>query len=292
MDNLRGLRAAIEKEFGVTIPTLAPPGAAPFVDWHVLGAFSADLIVRRNARIVALSGCQGSGKSTLAQILAAALVDKGRRAIAVSVDDFYLPQSARAELGRTVHPLLITRGVPGTHDTRWLGKVLAQVHSGAADVQIPRFDKGQDDRREVVVEVGVDVLILEGWCVGVTPQPEAELVNPCNALEAEEDQQRIWRTWVNQQIAQHYLPLWEHADLWLHLRPPGFSQVLSWRTQAEQQLPVEQRMTRAQMVRFVAHYERLTRWQQRTPARGPGFLLRLDAQHNVDSVTVANRPTI
>ena len=34
----------------------------------------------------------------------------------LSLDDLYLPKAERLRLARDVHPLLATRGVPGTHD--------------------------------------------------------------------------------------------------------------------------------------------------------------------------------
>src|SRR5688500_9764536 len=69
------------------------------------------------ALLVGVSGCQGSGKSTLASLLVLLLKEMmGLNAINLSIDDFYLTRAEREMLARTVHPLLATRGVPGTHD--------------------------------------------------------------------------------------------------------------------------------------------------------------------------------
>jgi len=38
----------------------------------------------------------------------------------LSLDDFYLGHAARLQLARDIHPLLATRGVPGTHDIAFL----------------------------------------------------------------------------------------------------------------------------------------------------------------------------
>jgi len=189
-------------------------------------------------------------------------------------------------LAREVHPLLRTRGVPGTHDCDWLRDVLQSVHSGQRSLRIPQFDKGLDDRVETL-SATADMLILEGWCVGVAPQPEDLLAQPCNALERNEDPQGVWRRWVNAQITLRYQPLWSHVDLWLHLRVPGFAQVVAWREQQERSLPSAQRMSKLELERFIAHYERLTRWQWHHPARGPGMLIQLDAQHGVAGVTIS-----
>src|SRR5262252_5588246 len=81
----------------------------------------------RRPRIVAISGAQGSGKTTLATLLAERLSFLGVRAASCSLDDFYYDRPTRAELARSVHPLLITRGVPGTHDVELCERVLADV---------------------------------------------------------------------------------------------------------------------------------------------------------------------
>ena len=71
---------------------------------------------------------------------AAALTAAGSVAAAVSLDDFYLTRARRHALARTVHPLLATRGVPGTHDLPLLLDVLLRVRSGRP-VRLPVFDK-------------------------------------------------------------------------------------------------------------------------------------------------------
>ena len=250
---------------------------AEFVDWHAL----ADVVLTQlaelssPAKVVAVSGSQGSGKSTLAAILGASLP----HAAPVSIDDFYLTKAQRQHLAESVHPLLATRGVPGTHDTAWLQEVLAAVRCGQLR-QVPHFDKGADDRAGQH-DFADEVMILEGWCVGVTPQASADLDDPVNRLEAEQDTERVWRTWVNQQIVQDYLPLWQEVDFWIHLKAPGFAQVLEWRSQQEAGLPEAQRMSADALEQFVMHYERLTRHMWLSPLAGPGIAVTLDSSHQV-----------
>ena len=68
------------------------------------------------ALVVGLTGSQGSGKSTLAARLPPLLAARNLRAAVLSLDDLYLPKAERQRLAREVHPLLATRGVPGTHE--------------------------------------------------------------------------------------------------------------------------------------------------------------------------------
>lgn len=266
-----------------------PVAASGYADWQHASALVAGLTQATGAHVVAISGSQGSGKSTLARCLEQTLLAAGEQAAAVSIDDFYLTHAARLALAQQVHPLLQTRGVPGTHDWQWLHRVLDDLHNGRSHLKLPTFDKGLDDR---VGEREVDarVLVFEGWCLGVKAQPDAALVTPCNALERQEDVDGVWRRWVNQQLHAHYESLWAKVDLWVHLRVPGFAQVHAWRSQQEQQIPLSKRMDEHQITRFIAHYQRLTEalWQQ-SPAT-PGVVLQLDEQHQVTQVSVLLSP--
>ena len=278
-------RASLQLDQKLVFPEPAPG----YADWRQASALIASVALATEARVVAISGSQGSGKSTLAQCLQNTLINAGQQAAAVSIDDFYLTREARTALAEQVHPLLQTRGVPGTHDWQWLHQVLDEVHSGNTPLSVPVFDKGLDDRVEPR-EIDANLLVFEGWCLGVKAQPESALATPCNALERDEDVEGKWRQWVNDQLRKHYESLWQKVDLWVHLRVPGFAQVQAWRSQQEQQIPLEQRMDEAQITRFIAHYQRLTEalWQQQ-PAT-PGFVLQLDEQHQVTQVTVSLAP--
>ncbi|RMF19204.1 MAG: kinase [Gammaproteobacteria bacterium] len=222
--------------------------------------------------MVGIQGCQGSGKSTLAAWMQAALHARGLRVAVMSLDDFYLSRKARRALAERIHPLLQTRGVPGTHDTHLLADVLGRLRSGDCPVTLPRFDKATDNPRPEhdwpVLKEPADVVILEGWCWGIPPEPEAGLTDPVNALEVQEDPDGRWRQWVNARLASDYAPLYALMDkLWV-LRAPGFGCVARWRTEQESRLretllargeSVSGVMTPEQIERFVAHYERLTR---------------------------------
>ena len=264
--------------------------AVDLSDWHALAKQMIDTLSdsdrQRMPRIIGVSGSQGSGKSTLARVVVEHLQGRGFTAAAVSLDDFYLTHADRPALGRTVHPLLRTRGVPGTHDTDWLQQAMATMHQTtrqAATIPLPVFDKGMDDRsgqRESLAQV----LVLEGWCLGVRAQPEEMLQDPINTLEREEDPQGVWRCWVNEQIRQHYEPLWRQIDYWVQLKPPGFEQVVRWRGQQEQQIEPTLRMDAIALGRFIDHYERLTRWQWESPPQQPGLSVCLAKDHSVQSI--------
>lgn len=214
--------------------------------------------------ILGLCGAQGSGKSTLAAGLRTLMAREGRRTAILSLDDLYLARRQRARLAADIHPLFRTRGVPGTHDTVRGIAILEAVKAGAP-VLLPRFDKGQDEPfgDGEAIAGPIDLLIFEGWCVGARPQPEADLAIPVNALERDEDADRIWRRHVNHQLRGPYAELFAWIDRLALLAAPDFPVVRTWRGQQEAALVARgasRAMDAAQLDRFVQHYERLTRY--------------------------------
>jgi len=263
----------------------------PFWQWSVVARALAPTLLAGEQRIVSITGSQGSGKSTFARILVQQLNELGVQAAGVSLDDFYLSKQSRAQLGRDVHPLLATRGVPGTHDWGRLGDVLEQFSrsKGVFNLSLPQFDKGVDDRVQDI-HVAAEVLVFEGWCLGVQPQPQALLQKPVNELERLEDPQGSWRQWCNQQIHQHYQRLWDFVDAWMLLQPPDFAQVIEWRRQQEMDLAPAQRMSESALQRFIQHYERLTRWQWQQPLGGEGLGFDLTAGHQIAAIRPLGQP--
>lgn len=240
-----------------------PDRTGPHLGWEAADRAVAEAIADRHSILgkrvlVGLSGAQGSGKSTMAPRIAALLTARGLQATVLALDDFYLPRAARAVLAREVHPLLATRGVPGTHDVALLGSAIDDLLAGRSTT-VPRFDKASDDRTgEVRVEGPVDAVILEGWCIGAGAQSAEALAEPVNALEREEDPDATWRQWVNDHLAGDYKDLFERLDLRVFLRAPDFTVVAKWRGEQEAHLGVRG-MSPAAIKRFIAHFERITR---------------------------------
>lgn len=221
--------------------------------------------VRRRTVTIGVCGAQGSGKSTIAKAAARLLEERGLRAVALSLDDFYLPKAARERLAAEVHPLLATRGPPGTHDVALAGAALDQL-KGRGRIALPQFDKAADNRTPrgtwTTIATPVDVVLFEGWCVGARAQGEAALAEPVNELERREDPDGRWRAYVNAQLDGPYQGLWEKMQELVLLQAPSFEVVVAWRTEQERKLRARagQGMSDAEVARFVQHYERLTRY--------------------------------
>jgi D-glycerate 3-kinase len=228
--------------------------------------------------VLGINGAQGSGKSTLCALLQVILeVGFSQRVVALSIDDFYLTRAERQHLAEQVHPLFITRGVPGTHDVTLAIKVLKSLKSAhhASSTPLPTFDKALDDRlpeKEGPIFQGrPDIVLFEGWCVGAQPEPEQRLARPINTLEIEEDVDGVWRRYVNQALGKQYAQLFGLLDALFLLKIPEFKAVYALRLEQEQQLAhalserhpetsTRQAMSVRELQRFIMHFQRLTEY--------------------------------
>jgi len=248
------------------------PSDALIADFYVpMAAWVAEHVEDR-VLVVGLNGAQGTGKSTLARLLQRLLERvHGLRVAILSLDDIYLTGPERMERAQTIHPLLATRGVPGTHDVELGIRVLHRLREGKP-IALPRFDKARDERCPASDwppwEGRCDVVIFEGWCVGARPQRADELEAPINGLERLEDPTGDWRWYVNRELGGHYQALFAELDLLVMLRPPDFDRVYAWREEQEVRLRAAgggpEVMSPTALRRFVMHFERLTRfmWEE------------------------------
>ncbi len=226
----------------------------------------------RRPMLLGINGAQGTGKSTLSSLIVTVLNAAGYRTLALSIDDFYLGRDVRKQLAESVHPLLQTRGVPGTHNTSLLQQTLQKLGqaSEGQTVPIPRFNKACDDLFPLAAwqnfEGPVDLVILEGWFIGIKAQPLSALRIPINDLEKNFDRQGIWRKYVNIKLHNDYEPLFHKLDRLLVLLAPSFDQVFRWRSMQEQKLRQKigakakdlRLMDEQQLKQFILHFERLT----------------------------------
>jgi len=244
--------------------------------------------------LIGMNGSQGSGKSTLAALLTRLLVNNhGLKAIDLSIDDFYHTRQSRLSLANKVHPLLETRGVPGTHDVSLMCETLQQLMRKSGDVLIPRFDKARDDRSPESewdrVSTPIDIVIVEGWCLGTPAQTDEELHAPVNELEALEDPDGSWRRYVNQQIKGRYQDINQLMDLWIMLQAPSFECVYQWRLEQEAKLADKLRqdeqenrvMTATQIHRFIQHYQRLTEHSLQQLPKRVHYRFSLDTERRI-----------
>ncbi|PCH61942.1 MAG: hypothetical protein COC19_03610 [SAR86 cluster bacterium] len=244
--------------------------------------------------VLGINGAQGTGKTTLAKFIRHVLTQRDLVVANLSLDDFYLSKAKRQQLADSVHPLLATRGVPGTHDIAQALRVFQSL-SDINSTSLPRFDKLHDDCLPQAswpkLSGPVDVIILEGWCLGLFSQQLKQLSPALNALEEKEDPQLIWRKYVNQQLQTPYQDLFAKIDYLLVLKAPNFESVLKWRSLQESKLPhthPDQLMNKAQLQRFLQFFERLTRHGFNTLDSHANLVFNLDENHGISSATHSN----
>ena len=108
-----------------------------------------------------LSGSQGIGKTTMLQIIEKVFQKYfDKKILSLSLDDFYLDKKERIKLSYSKHPLLITRGVPGTHDIYCLKKIINKFNKSHYPIKIPKFEKLSDSRKKTkkIIKKKCDIL--------------------------------------------------------------------------------------------------------------------------------------
>lgn len=245
--------------------------------------------------LVNINGAQGTGKSTLTTFLKRIIESELACEVAeLSLDDFYYTRSERQMLSKQVHSLLITRGVPGTHDIALIEYVLDTLMNHQP-CKVPRFDKAMDDRCAesdwTHYNVPVDIILFEGWCNNSPFQSPEELVQPVNELEVNEDPQGIWRHYANEQLKDYHKHLFSQAEMSIMLNASDFDRVYQWRYLQEQKLRAsasslkqQHLMSDTELRRFIQHYERIT---QHTLSHLPAMadvVLPVAADHSITGI--------
>lgn len=252
------------------------------------------------AFFVGINGCQGSGKSTLTDYLAEYLTTTYQlTTVVMSLDDFYLTGAKRQQLAREVHPLLATRGVPGTHDIAALKQILKQLKTKQIGFTIPRFNKATDEpypeSQWPIIDTPADIILLEGWCWGVKPQTDEQLAAPVNELELKHDTDGLWRHYVNQQLKSYYQPLYKAMDFWLALQAPSFDCVYKWRLEQEKKLqarninlPNSKVMGSAGVLNFTQYFQRLSVQACNTISQSADAIFYLDHNRNITKMPITD----
>jgi D-glycerate 3-kinase len=214
--------------------------------------------------LIGVAGAQGSGKSYQCRLLA---MENQPRFAHFSLDDVYMLRRHREERAAEIHSLLVTRGVPGTHDLSIARARITQLRhdNPPTEVQLPRFDKATDARlpREAwpIFQSPADAIVMDGWCLGASPQDDEALGAPVNELEEGEDADGVWRRYVNEELSGAYRQFFDGFDAIVYLRPPNWEIVRTWRKQQEEQTLGRPLNTDEEkwLDRFLMHYERITR---------------------------------
>ncbi len=231
-----------------------------------------------------VGGAQGSGKTTITEMIRVVLQSVYALSSEVlSIDDFYLTRRERLALREDVHPMLAVRGVPGTHDIQRLQDAISTLSTGQ-DCAVPIFNKGDDDRAlDERVVTPPQVLILEGWCWGAKACADADLQQPVNSLEAEEDSELLWRRYVNQALVSEEYQRCFANNLSVFLAVPNMEAVFRWRLQQESEIPTGRRiMSESEVRTFIMYYQRIT--ERMLKENAGNIVIHLNKDHGISAV--------
>lgn len=240
--------------------------------------FCCAALAQRPARplLIGLSGPQGVGKTTLAAYLLEALDQRGLRAAAVSIDDFYLTHAEQRALhAATGNRYLEHRGYPGTHDIALGAQVLDALRKSAGEeVQLPVYNKGAHEGRGDRAPQGrgvrgpLDLVVLEGWLLGFTPAAASEI----------DDAELL----LPNQLLARYAAWHERLDAFVHLVAPSLKQIVTWRVAAERARresgapALSEEAAREYVERFLPAYRLyVPRLLERCPITGPRLCIHL-----------------
>ena len=238
-----------------------------------------------------ISGSQGVGKTTILEILNKNFHKFfGKKILMLSLDDFYYDRAQREILSKTIHPLLMTRGVPGTHNTKEILNVIKKFSKSEYPIKIPIFNKLKDTRRrrKRIINEKTDIIILEGWCCGSPPINKKYLQKNINILEKQFDKKLIWRNYYNNKLKNEYSELYKKFDKLIYFNAPSFSYVLKWRVKQEKNSKknknTKQGMNKKEIAEFIQHYEKITKWMMKVLLKKANINILVEKNQNIKKI--------
>ena len=257
----------------------------------------AKKVEKKKPFILGLSGGQGSGKTTISSIISIILSKYFElNVFKISIDDFYKTRKERFLLSKKLHPLLMTRGVPGTHDINFILDFFKKVKDNKfKSLRLPKFNKAIDDRCKKKLWYSIkkrpDVIIFEGWCVGARAEKNNTLKKAINSLEKIDDIKLIWRKFVNQQLKSKYKKLYNQLNCLLYLKVNKFSLLQKWRLKQERKLWLKNKkmsnnkiMSKKEVSRFMQTYQRVTKNMLKGAPKYASIIFNLNSNQQIKSV--------
>ena len=245
---------------------------------------------------VGLAGGQGTGKTTTSSLIKIILSKYFKLDVfRISIDDFYKTRKERISLSKRIHPMLMTRGVPGTHDINMMLNFFKKSKSKKFKrLKLPIFNKAIDDRFSKKhwydLKKKPDVIIFEGWCVGAKSEKNNTLKKTINSMEKTKDQKQIWRKYVNDQLKSKYKKLYSQLDCLIYLKAKDFSLLQKWRLKQERKLWVKSKknlntkiMSKDDVLTFMQTYQRVTQNMFKYTPKYASVIINLNSNHQIKS---------
>ena len=244
-----------------------------------------------NRKKFLIGGSQGIGKSSIILIIKKTLEEfYNKKVLALSLDDYYLSKVERELLANQIHPLLRTRGVPGTHNIKELLSNISKFDKNKYPFLIPIFDKLTDDRLRIKNKINgnFDVLILEGWCCGCNDIEKNYLYKNINYLEKTYDKTFLWRNFYNEKLKGDYKRLFNSFDQIIFMQAPSFKYVINWRLKQEKNnfsnSKKVKKMSKKELKFFIEHYEKITKWMLKNTVNISNLVIKINKYQRIVSV--------
>ena len=252
---------------------------------------------KKRPYFVGLAGGQGTGKTTISSLIKIILTKFFKlKVFRISIDDFYKTRKERINLSKRVHPMLLTRGVPGTHDINLMLNFFRKVKRRKFKrLKLPTFNKAIDDRfnkkKWYDLKDRPDVIIFEGWCVGAKSENNNTLKKTINLMEKLDDKKQIWRKYVNQQLQSKYKNLYSQLNCLIYLKAKDFKLLQKWRLKQERKLWLTNKkrsklkiMNRGDVINFMQTYQRITQNMFKNMPKYASIIFNLNGNHQIKSV--------
>jgi len=243
----------------------------------------------KSKKKIMIAGPQGSGKSSLSKLIKLYLekfYDKS--VIIICMDDFYLSKKQRTQLSKNIHPLFLTRGVPGTHDLGLMNKKIKQILNKEFPIYLPIFDKVSDTRKRTYKKVlKADVIIFEGWCAGAQPVDLNYLQKNFNNLEKHKDKNFIWRNSYNKYLNE-YQKIFSKFNYFIYFQFNHWDHVLNWKYKQELELRDKKKdlALKIYLKEFVQYYEKVSKWMHLKVPKYCNILIKLDTHQKIKLINL------
>ena len=238
---------------------------------------------------IMIAGSQGSGKSSLSKLIKLYLEKFCNKSVVIiSMDDFYLSKNQRTQLSKNIHPLFLTRGVPGTHDLELMNKKIKQIFNKEFPIYLPIFDKVSDTRKRTYKKVlKADVIIFEGWCVGAHPVDQNYLQKNFNNIEKQKDKNFIWRNSYNHYLNE-YQKIFSQFNFFIYFQFNQWDHVLNWKYKQELELRDKKKDLglKKYLREFIQYYEKVSKWMHLKVPKYCNILIKLDAHQKIKSINL------
>ena len=197
--------------------------------------------------------------------------------------------------------MLMTRGVPGTHDINMMLSFFKKTkNKNFKKMILPSFNKAIDERFSkkywYKIKQKPDVIIFEGLCVGAKAELNKTLKKPINSIEKINDKKLVWRKYVNLQLRNKYKELYSQLNCMVYLKAKNFNMLQKWRLKQARKLRLKTKkvsshkiMSKKNVINFMQTYQRITENMFKNTPKYASIVINLNSNHQIKSAVYKNR---